>query len=151
MPLHGFISIDTLPSVNACLNSLSTIFLFLGYYFIRAEKKELHAKCMISAFVTSTIFLISYLIYHFNTGHTTFQDPSWFKPIYLSLLFSHILLAVVIVPLIIAAFIFAFKKNWSKHKAVVKWTWPLWIYVSITGVTVYFILYHIFPQSVVVE
>lgn len=106
----------------------------------------MHRNCMIAAFITSTVFLICYLIYHFNTGHTVFKDPEWFKPIYLSLLATHIILAVVIVPLILMAFWFAFKGKWDAHKKTVRWAWPLWIYVSITGATVYFILYHIFPQ-----
>lgn len=141
------IEVESLPAVNACLNSLSTVFLFLGYYFIKKENKVAHRNSMVAAFLTSTVFLISYLIYHYHVGHTSFKDPSWFRPFYLTLLASHIVLAVVIVPLILAAFWFAIKKNWTRHKAVVRWAWPLWIYVSITGVVVYLILYQIFPQS----
>lgn len=140
------LAIDQLPALNAGLNALSTVFLFLGYYFIKRGQKNQHRFCMITAFCTSAIFLTSYLIYHYNTGHTVFKDPSWFRPIYLSLLASHIILAVVIVPLILMAFWFAFKAKWERHKKIVRWAWPLWIYVSITGVVVYFILYQIFPQ-----
>ncbi|MCD8533952.1 MAG: DUF420 domain-containing protein [Verrucomicrobia bacterium] len=140
-------NVESLPAVNACLNTISTIFLLLGYHFIQVQNKAAHQKCMIAAFITSTIFLACYVIYHFFAGHTVFSQPVWFKPFYLTLLATHILLAVAIVPLILAAFWFAFRKNWKKHKAVVRWTWPLWMYVSVTGVVVYLILYHIYPQS----
>ncbi len=139
--------VEDLPTINACLNTLSTVFLMLGYWFIRKGRQGAHRNCMISAFVTSTVFLGCYLYYHYHTGHTTFDNPAWFRPFYLTLLATHILLAVVIVPLILSSFWFAFRRNFTRHRAVVRWAWPLWMYVSVTGVAVYLILYHLFPQS----
>lgn len=140
-------SVEDLPAVNASLNFLSTVFLTLGFVMIKQGKKEAHRNCMVSAFVTSAVFLVCYLIYHYSAGHTKFTDPSWFRPWYLLLLFTHVVLAVAIVPLILVTFFHAIKGNFEKHKKVAKWTWPLWMYVSVTGVVIYFLLYHIFPQA----
>lgn len=141
-------TVDQMPAINATLNSLATIFLILGYVFIKKENKEAHRKCMIAAFTTSTIFLACYLYYHFTVEAVTrFTDPSWFKPYYLVLLFTHIVLAVVMLPFIFKALWHAYKGEFDRHKAAVKWAWPMWLYVSITGVLVYLILYQIFPQK----
>ena len=139
-------SFSDLPAVNACLNSLSAILLSAGYYFIRRKNPAAHRNCMVSAVVTSTLFLISYLVYHFNAGRTVFKDPLWFRPIYLVLLLSHTLLAVVILPLVLATLFHAFRKRFESHRRIARWTWPLWMYVSVTGVIIYFLLYQIFPQ-----
>ncbi len=139
-------SISDLPVLNACLNSLSAIFLTLGFIFIRRKNIPAHRNCMISAFVTSTVFLIFYLIYHYNAGRTTFKDPAWFRPIYLTILLTHTVLAVVIVPLILMTLSRALKQRFELHKKIARWTWPLWMYVSVTGVVIYLLLYQIFPQ-----
>ena len=139
-------TLSDLPPINACLNSLSTVFLTLGYIFIRQKKITLHRNCMIAAFCTSTIFLACYLVYHFNIGRTTFKNPQWFRPIYLCLLLTHTVLAVVIVPLILMTLNRAVKARYELHKKIARWTWPLWMYVSVTGVLIYFLLYQIFPQ-----
>ena len=102
-------TIQDLPLINACLNTLATVFLALGFVFIKKGNQTAHKKCMISAFITSTVFLICYLIYHFSTGATKFVDPAWFKPIYLVILFTHVVLAVVILPLIFMTFSRALK------------------------------------------
>lgn len=140
-------SLSDLPAVNACLNSASTVFLTLGYYFIRRGRKIAHRNCMISALVTSALFLTSYLIYHFNAGRTVFAEPQWFRPIYLVILLTHTVLAVVIVPLVLMSVSRAIRQRWELHKKIARWTLPLWLYVSFTGVIIYLLLYQIFPQT----
>jgi uncharacterized membrane protein YozB (DUF420 family) len=135
-----------LPAVNACLNGLSAIFLTAGYYFIRKQNKIAHRNCMIAAFCTSTIFLVCYLTYHVFAGRTEFKNPPWFKPIYLIILSTHTVLAVVIVPMVLITLNRAIKQRFELHKKIARWTWPIWMYVSVTGVVIYFLLYKIFPQ-----
>jgi putative membrane protein len=139
-------TVHDLPKVNATLNGLSAILLAFGYFFIRRKNIAAHKVCMISAFTTSVIFLICYLTYHYFVGVTRFRDPAWFKPIYLTLLFTHTVLAVVIVPLILVTLNRALKARFELHRRIARWTWPLWMYVSVTGVVVYYILYVKFPQ-----
>jgi putative membrane protein len=143
-----------LPVVNAGLNALSAIFLGLGYYQIRVRKNQLtHRNCMIAAFITSVLFLICYITYHayvayyLHRGPTVFRNPPWFRPIYLALLGTHTLLAIVIVPLAIASLWLGLKLRLETHKKLSRWTWPIWMYVSVTGVLIYFLLYRIFPQT----
>jgi putative membrane protein len=146
-------SIHDLPAVNAALNSLSAIFLILGFIFIRQKKIIAHRNCMISAFCTSVIFLICYLTYHgylaivLHQGPTRFLNPQWFRPIYLTILLTHTILAIAIVPLILITLNRALRQRFDAHKKIARWTWPLWMYVSVTGVIVYFLLYRIFPQK----
>ena len=145
-------SLSDLPAVNACLNGLSAIFLTAGYYFIRHGNKMAHRNCMVSAFVSSTIFLACYLTYHigmrihYGKAHTSFHDPQWFRPIYLFILFSHLTLAIAIVPLVLITLQRAVKQRFELHKKIARWTWPIWMYVSVTGVVIYLVLYQIFPQ-----
>ena len=137
-----------MPAINASLNGLATVFLLLGYIFIRKENRNAHRKCMIAAFCTSALFLACYLYYHFTVETVTrFTDPAWFKPYYLILLFTHVVLAVAMLPFVFAALWHAYKGNFERHKKAVKWAWPMWLYVSATGVFVYLILYQIFPQK----
>ena len=140
-------TIHDLPAVNATLNGLSAVFLTLGFIFIKRGHKIAHRNCMISAFSTSAVFLICYLTYHFFAGRTEFKNPLWFKPIYLIILLTHTVLAVVIVPLILRTLWLARKQNFEAHKKIARWTWPLWMYVSVTGVVIYLLLYQIFPQK----
>jgi putative membrane protein len=146
-------SIHDLPAVNATLNGLSAIFLTAGFIFIRQKKIIAHRNCMISAFCTSIIFLICYVTYHsyrfyvLHIGPTRFLEPHWFRPIYLTILISHTILAIVIVPMILITLIRALRAKFDKHKKIARWTWPLWMYVSVTGVIVYLLLYQIFPQK----
>jgi putative membrane protein len=141
-----------LPAVNATLNGLSAIFLTLGFIFIKRGNKIAHRNCMITAFCTSTIFLGCYLTYHgylyfeLHRGPTRFLDPAWFRPIYLTILISHTILAVVIVPLILITLWRAKMGRFELHKKIARWTWPLWMYVSVTGVVIYWLLYIKFPQ-----
>ena len=140
-------TIQDLPIVNACLNALATVFLMFGFVFIKKGNKTAHRNCMVSAFVTSAVFLTCYLIYHFSTEVVTkFVEPEWFRPIYLVLLITHVVLAVVILPLIFITLSRALKERFDQHRKIARWTWPLWMYVSITGVLIYLLLYQIFPQ-----
>jgi len=135
-----------LPATNATLNSLSAIFLLMGYRLIKRKQIEAHRKCMIAALATSTLFLVSYLTYHFNAGRTVFAKPEWFRPIYLGILLTHTFLAVVVVPLALTSLVLGLKRNDAVHRRVSRWTWPIWMYVSVTGVVIYLLLYQIFPQ-----
>lgn len=133
-----------LPAVNACLNGASTVLLTAGYILIKRKNEQAHRNCMAGALVTSSLFLASYLYYHFHAGRTVFPE-NWFKPIYLVILLTHTVLAVVIVPLIIAAVVQAIRGRFESHKKITRWAWPLWMYVSVTGVVIYLLLYQIFP------
>jgi uncharacterized membrane protein YozB (DUF420 family) len=140
-----------LPAVNAGLNGLSAILLSAGYYFIRAKNQVAHRNCMIAAFVTSTLFLACYLTYHgylalyLHKGPTVFRGPAGFRLVYLGILLSHTVLAMVIVPLALITLHRAVKQRFELHKRIARWTWPLWMYVSVTGVVIYLLLYQIFP------
>jgi uncharacterized membrane protein YozB (DUF420 family) len=142
-----------LPIVNASLNGLSAVFLTAGYYFIRRKNQQSHRNCMISAFITSTLFLVcyltyhGYLAYHLHRGPTVFKNPPWFRPIYLTILLTHTVLAVVIVPLVLMTLSRALKQRFVLHRKIARITWPLWMYVSVTGVIIYLLLYQIFPQT----
>ena len=135
-----------LPLVNALLNGISAVCLGAGYYFIRHKNQLAHRNCMMGALTASTVFLACYLYYHFHAGRTVFKDPPWFRPIYLTLLLTHTVLAVTIVPMIIVTVIRAAKGRFEEHRKIARWTWPIWMYVSVTGVLIYFLLYHIFKQ-----
>jgi uncharacterized membrane protein YozB (DUF420 family) len=131
-------------ALNATLNGSSAILLAAGYAAIRNGKMALHKKFMISAFAVSTVFLISYLVYHFEVGHVRFQGHGWIRPVYFTLLISHTILAIVIVPLILITIRRAWLEKFDKHRIIARWTFPLWMYVSVTGVIVYFLLYQIY-------
>ncbi len=141
-------TVHDLPAINATLNGLSAIFLVAGFIFIKRMDKIAHRNCMISAFVTSVIFLGCYLTYHATVKTVThFVEPAWFRPIYLTILGTHTLLAAIIVPMIMMTLWHAKKHNFEAHKRIARWTWPLWVYVSVTGVVIYLLLYQIFPQK----
>ena len=141
-------TVHDLPAVNASLNGLCAVFLALGFFFIKHGNKIAHRNCMITAFGTSVIFLGCYLTYHATVKTVThYVDPAWFKPIYLTILLTHTLLAAVIVPLILVTLWRAKKQQFEAHKKIARWTWPLWLYVSVTGVVIYLLLYQAFPQS----
>src|SRR6185436_9397649 len=125
-------SISDLPALNACLNTISATCLLAGYAFIRQGNRLAHRNCMMAALCASTLFLASYLFYHFHAGRTVFREPGWFRPIYLVILFTHTVLAVVIVPMIGATVHRAWLERFDKHKRIARWTWPLWMYVSVT-------------------
>jgi len=145
-------SIHDLPAVNATLNGLSAVLLAAGFIFIKSGRKIAHRNCMIAAFCTSVIFLGCYLTYHIwlgvvlHQGPTKFLNPAWFRPIYLTILGTHTVLAAVIVPMILITLNRARLERFELHKKIARWTLPLWMYVSVTGVLIYWLLYIKYPQ-----
>jgi uncharacterized membrane protein YozB (DUF420 family) len=139
--------IPYLPHLNACLNGTSAILLFSGYSFIRARNVMAHRACQIAALVVSLLFLTSYLVYHYHHGATRFLGTGLARPIYFTILTTHTILAVVIVPLISLSFYRAFRGDFIRHRRIARVTLPLWLYVSITGVIVYLMLYHVYPHG----
>ena len=134
-------------ALNATLNGTSAILLAGGYAAIRQGKIAVHKRFMISAFVVSCAFLISYLIFHYRVGHVPFQGQGWIRPVYFVLLTSHTILAIVIVPLILITLRRAFTERFDKHRAIARWTLPLWFYVCVTGVIVYWMVYQMYPPA----
>jgi len=135
-------------ALNASLNGTRAILLACGYAAIRNGKMKVHKGFMISAFAVSTVFLISYLIYHYRVGHVVFQGQGWIRPVYFALLLSHTVLAIVIVPLILITLRRAWLEKFDRHKIIARWTLPLWFYVSVTGVIVYILLYQVYAPRV---
>ena len=137
--------IPYLPHVNAFLNATSAVLLIVGYRFIRKRRIDAHRKCQVTAVITSTLFLISYLTYHYYHGDTRFLGQGLVRPFYFLILISHVILAIVIVPLVLITVYRAARGDFIRHKRIARWTLPLWLYVSVTGVIVYLMLYHIYP------
>ncbi|HMP73771.1 MAG TPA: DUF420 domain-containing protein [Kiritimatiellia bacterium] len=136
------LTLSDLPTLNATLNGMATILLFQGWRAIRAGKPEVHKKYMVGAFVMSALFLTSYLIYHYNApAMTIYEGQGVDRWIYYTILFTHIPLAIFVVPGCLAALYFAFTGKLDRHVKVVKWLWPVWMYVSVTGVLIYLMLY----------
>ncbi len=138
--------VSYLPHVNACLNATSAVLLITGYAFIRKGNISAHRTCQISALAVSLLFLCSYLIYHFQHGATRFAGQGVARPLYFTVLTSHTILAVAIVPLVTLTFVRAFRADFVKHRRIARITLPLWLYVSVTGVIVYLMLYQIYPS-----
>ncbi|HEX6043546.1 MAG TPA: DUF420 domain-containing protein [Pyrinomonadaceae bacterium] len=138
--------ISYLPHVNACLNGTSAVLLVTGYTFIRSRNVVAHRACQIAALIVSLLFLASYLTYHYNHGSTRFQGAGIVRPIYFTILTTHTILAIVIVPLVILTFYRALRNDFARHRRIARITLPLWLYVSITGVIVYLMLYQIYPS-----
>jgi uncharacterized membrane protein YozB (DUF420 family) len=133
------------PALNATLNGTSAVLLTIGHRFITQKRVTAHRNTMIAAFTTSALFLISYLYYHFVIKLTTpFQGQGWIRPFYFALLLSHTILAAVVVPMILVTLSRGLRARYDKHRAIARWTYPVWLYVSITGVVIYFMLYHWF-------
>jgi len=135
------ISTAQLPAFNAALNSLSAVFLFAGYLFIRAKNREAHRACMLAAFFCSTLFLISYLVYHFQVGSVGFKGQGWIRPVYFTILITHTMLATAVVPLALITLVRAWRERFDAHRRIARWTLPIWLYVSVTGVVIYLMLY----------
>lgn len=132
--------VTQLPALNAFLNSISTVLILAGFVAIKQKKYIRHMKLMLTAFVTSTLFLISYLVYHHFVGHTPFPGEGFMRPVYFTILISHIILSAFVVPLVLTSYYFAFAGKFKTHRKVSKWTFPIWLYVSVTGVVIFFIL-----------
>lgn len=140
--------VSDLPLLNAVLNSLSTVFLILGWWHIRAKRASAHKTCMLLAVLTSTLFLASYLTYHALKEGLVTKFPTEYgtaRTIYLGILLTHTILAVVILPMVIMTLIRAFRNQLEKHRRLARWTLPIWLYVSVTGVVIYLMLYQWFP------
>lgn len=137
--------LSSLPHLNAFLNSTCTILLLTGYSFIKRRRITAHRNCQIAAVVTSVLFLISYLTYHYYHGDTRFTGQGLVRPFYFTILITHVVLAIIILPLVIITLIRALRGDFIRHRRIARWTFPLWLYVSITGVIVYVMLYHLYP------
>ena len=135
------LEISDLPTVNATLNTISGILLTIGYVQIRQRKITAHKNCMLAAFGVSVLFLICYIIYHANTGSKPFTKQGWIRPVYFTILISHIILAFVIVPLALRTLYLAWRERFEQHRRIAKITFPIWLYVSVTGVIIYLMLY----------
>ncbi len=138
---------EQLPALNASLNAAAGILLVLGYVLIKANWQRAHSAVMLTAFVTSMVFLTSYLIYHFQVTHKPFNGPSQIRPYYYAMLISHVLLAAAVPILAIRTMQLAFKERWAEHRKAAWWTLPIWLYVSITGVLIYWLLYVAYPNA----
>ena len=132
-----------LPGLNASLNLLSTVLLTVGWFFIRRRQIERHRACMIAAFVTSALFLTSYLIYHANVGSVPFQGQGAIRVAYFAILITHIVLAAMILPLALMTLSRALSRRFDRHRRIARWTLPIWLYVSVTGVVIYLMLYQL--------
>lgn len=135
-----------LPTLNAMLNATSGILLTIGYVFIRRHNIQAHRACMIAALTSSSLFLISYLYYHYHAGATRFAGTGAARVIYFTILITHTILAAVIVPFVIVTVTRALRGKFDRHRRIARWTLPMWLYVSVTGVIVYLMLYHIYPS-----
>ena len=132
------------PAVNATLNGSSAVLLLIGRWFIGRGRISIHRAFMIAALVSSSAFLVSYLYYHAHVGSVHFQGQGWSRPVYFSILISHTILAAVVVPMVIITLSRALRERFDRHRAIARWTFPVWMYVSVTGVIVYVMLYHLF-------
>ena len=137
----------SLPAVNASFNATSTVFLLTGYFLIRRKKVFLHRVSMSLAFLSSTAFLACYVYYHLQVGSVRFQGTGWIRPVYFGMLISHVLLAAAILPMAMITLTRALRGQFERHRAIARWTLPIWLYVSVTGVLIYFMLYHWFASS----
>ena len=143
--IRGVDNVSGLPAVNAFLNGTSAVLLSTGYLFIRRKKVTGHKICMLSAFGVSCLFLISYLIHHYRVGSTPFPGQGWVRPVYFTLLVSHICLAALVVPLALITIYRGLNAQFGKHVKIARWVLPIWLYVSVSGVIVYVMLYQIYP------
>ena len=134
-------TVHDLPAINASLNATSGVLLLVGYILIRTRRIEQHRTCMIAAFVSSSLFLACYIVYHAQVGSVPFTRQGFVRPLYFSILITHVSLAVVVLPLAIVTLSRGLKGRYTQHRRVARWTFPIWMYVSVTGVLVYVLLY----------
>jgi putative membrane protein len=135
------VTVHDLPAVNASLNGLSGILLAIGYVLMRMRRIDAHRKTMIAAFITSSLVLVCYLVYHAQVGNVRFMRHGFVRPLYFTILITHVSLAFVVLPLAIVTLSRGLKANYPRHRAIARWTFPIWMYVSVTGVLVYVLLY----------
>jgi uncharacterized membrane protein YozB (DUF420 family) len=134
------------PAINAALNGTSAVLLLVGRGFIMRGRMAAHRAVMITALISSTLFLISYLYYHAHVGSVHFEGEGWSRPLYYTILLTHTVLAAAIVPMVIITLNRALRERFDRHRAIARWTFPLWLYVSVTGVVIYLMLYHLFAK-----
>ena len=135
------IGISDLATVNAGLNATAAILIGTGFYFVKQKNIQAHKVCMIAAMAVSAVFLTSYLIYHYNVGSVRFTKQGWIRSVYFPLLITHTTLAAVVLPMVLRTLFLATKKRFASHMRIARWTFPVWMYVSVTGVIVYLMLY----------
>jgi uncharacterized membrane protein YozB (DUF420 family) len=135
------VTVHDLPALNATLNATSGILLTIGYVLIRRRRIQQHRRVMIAAFVTSSLFLVSYLVYHARVGSVRFTRQGYVRPIYFTILITHVTLAAAVLPLAIVTLSRGLRARYDRHRAIARWTLPIWLYVSVTGVLVYVLLY----------
>jgi len=136
------IGIADLATVNAALNATAAVLIGTGFYYIKRKNIPAHKACMVAAMVVSALFLASYLFYHYNVGSVRFTKQGWIRNVYFPLLLTHTVLAAVVLPMVLRTGFLAFRGRFRNHVAIARWTFPIWMYVSITGVIVYLMLYH---------
>jgi uncharacterized membrane protein YozB (DUF420 family) len=137
------LKLHDLPTLNAILNSTSAVLIVIGYFLIRARRIEAHRKTMLAAFTTSTLFLVSYLVYHAQVGSVHFQGTGAIRTVYFTILITHTILAAVVAPMVVVTLFRGLKGRFEKHRKLARITLPVWLYVSVTGVVVYAMLYHL--------
>jgi putative membrane protein len=137
-------SVTDLPALNATLNGISTVLLVVGYVLVRQRKLQLHRQFMLAAFATSVLFLISYVVYHANVGSRPFPGQGVIRAVYFSILIPHVILAAAIVPLALITLSRGLSARYDRHRAIARWTLPIWLYVSVTGVVIYLMLYRMY-------
>jgi len=135
------LTVHDLPAVNATLNAISGVLLLIGYLLIRARRIELHRRFMIAAFVASALFLVSYVVYHAQVGSVRFTRQGFVRPLYFTILITHVSLAAAVLPLAILTLSRGLQAKYARHRVIARWTFPIWLYVSVTGVLVYVLLY----------
>jgi uncharacterized membrane protein YozB (DUF420 family) len=145
--LRSLINAAQLPHLNAALNSLSAVFLVCGFVSIRFRNIRVHRAAMLAAVASSTVFLVSYLIYHYQVGSVPFKGQGWIRAVYFTILLTHTILAAAIVPLVLITLIRALRGRYDAHRRIARWTFPIWLYVSVTGVVVYWMLYWLAPPA----
>lgn len=145
--------IDAFPPINASLNATAAVLLVLGYVAVRRGRIATHRGCMLAAFLVSCLFLAGYVTYHVlkaqqtGEGHTRFTGTGWVRPVYLFILASHVLLAIVNLPMTLVTLYLGLRGRFERHRRIARWTWPMWMYVSVTGVVVYIMLYQLYPHT----
>lgn len=140
-------SVRDLPTLNAALNGLATVLLVAGWIFIRRRDIARHRLCMLAAFGVSVAFLLSYLVYHYHAGSVRFPDLGWVRTLYLGILLTHTVLAAAVPFLAVVTLVHALRSRFDRHRRIARWTLPIWIYVSVTGVVIYWMLYHLAGAS----
>lgn len=137
----------SLAPLNAALNTAAALLLAAGLYFIRQKRARAHRACMLAALAVSTAFLVSYLAYHYHVGNVPFGGKGWARPVYFAILVPHVILAGAIVPLAFVTLSYALRRRFRSHRRIARWTWPIWMFVSVTGVLVYLMLYQLYAPA----